>query len=68
MEPKTWVNVSASPTVIGEKYYTLLPITEAKTFYRLFRPDGRNRQARLPHKTPDWRLQPGVFVGEAKRR
>jgi hypothetical protein len=40
VEPKTWVNVSASPTVISEKYYTLLPITEAKTFYRLFRPDG----------------------------
>lgn len=40
VEPKTWVNVSASPTVVGEKYYTLLPITETKTFYRLFRPDG----------------------------
>ncbi len=35
----TWINVSTAPVVIGEKFYTLLPTVETKTFYRLVRPE-----------------------------
>jgi hypothetical protein len=37
-EPKVWSNVSGTPVVVGDKFYTLLPTPEAKTFYRLTRP------------------------------
>jgi hypothetical protein len=34
----SWTNVTTSPTVIGDKFYTLLPATGTKTFFRLIRP------------------------------
>lgn len=36
----SWTNVTAAPVVIGEKFYTLLPALETKSFFRLVRPDG----------------------------
>ena len=38
--PQTWAQVSASPTVVGDQYYVLLPTPEARTFYRLVRPQA----------------------------
>jgi hypothetical protein len=38
VEPKVWTDVSVPPIVIGTNYYTLLPTTDVKTFFRLYRP------------------------------
>lgn len=37
--PQTWTPINQAPTVVGDKYYILLPTPEAKTFYRLTRPE-----------------------------
>jgi hypothetical protein len=37
--PQTWTPINQVPTVVGDKYYILLPTPEDETFYRLTRPE-----------------------------
>jgi hypothetical protein len=37
-DPKTWLNVTNTPSLGGSGKFILVPPTQSKVFYRLFKP------------------------------